>query len=156
MPFSSHVVDPVPHRYTLSLQALAHVLLLASQNPFYVVRFAETAYTAGDTPLALKTFLRVIDMDESDFPEGNAAKRAWWGVKLVRLKHTPYNYLLLNRNSRYATPMHGGYAVDLNTPFVLSQFTVGFADSSTVCRTSEIARRTVHRTTSRVLPHDVG
>ncbi|KAF8513203.1 hypothetical protein JB92DRAFT_2924738 [Gautieria morchelliformis] len=69
--------------YALSLQALAHVLLLASQNPFYVLRFAETAYTAGDIPLALKTFLRVIDMDESGPSEGNATKRAWWGVKLT-------------------------------------------------------------------------
>ena len=69
------------NRYTLSLQALAHVLLLVSQNPFYVLRFAETAYTAGDIPLASKTFLRVIDMDDSN--EGNATKRAWWGVKLV-------------------------------------------------------------------------
>jgi len=71
--------------YVLSLQALAHVLLLASQNPFYVLRFAETAYTASDVPLALKSFLRVIDMDESDpaSSSGNATKRAWWGVKLT-------------------------------------------------------------------------
>ncbi|KAF8578835.1 TPR-like protein [Ramaria rubella] len=69
--------------YTLSLQALTHVLLLASQNPFYVLRFAETAYTAADVPLALKTFLRIIDMDEPGSTEGNAAKRAWWGVKLT-------------------------------------------------------------------------
>jgi len=69
--------------YTLSLQALSHVLLLASQNPFYVLRFAETAYTAGDLPLAHKMFLRVIDMDEPNGKESNAAKRAWWGVKLT-------------------------------------------------------------------------
>ncbi|GJJ14713.1 hypothetical protein Clacol_008980 [Clathrus columnatus] len=69
--------------YDLSLQTLAHVLLLASQNPFHVLRFAETAYTVGDVPLALKTFLRVIDMDDSAGQEGNATKRAWWGVKLA-------------------------------------------------------------------------
>lgn len=71
-------------RYTLSLKALAHVLLLASQNPFYVLRFAETAYTAADVPLALKSFLSVIDMDEAGSNEGHAARRAWWGVKLVQ------------------------------------------------------------------------
>lgn len=70
--------------YTHSLQALSHVLILASQNPFHVLRFAETAYTAGDIPLAHKMFLRVIDMDEPASPESKASKRAWWGVKLVR------------------------------------------------------------------------
>ncbi|KAF8523715.1 TPR-like protein [Hysterangium stoloniferum] len=77
--------------YTLSLQSLAHVLVLASQNPFYVLRFAETAYTAGDIPLALKTYLRVIDMDEPDPVQGNAAKRAWWGLKTsaTRLLSSP-------------------------------------------------------------------
>lgn len=51
-------------RYTLSLQALSHALLLAPQNPFYALQFAETAYTAGDIPLALKTFLMVVDMSD--------------------------------------------------------------------------------------------
>lgn len=70
--------------YDLSLRALAHVLLLASQNPFHHLRFAETAYTVGDVPLALKSYLRVIDMDDSSTAqEGNATKRAWWGVKLT-------------------------------------------------------------------------
>ena len=55
------------------------MLLLAAQNPFHLLRFAETAYTAGDVPLALRTFLCVVDMDA-----GRAARRAWWGVRLVR------------------------------------------------------------------------
>ncbi|KIJ43821.1 hypothetical protein M422DRAFT_75479 [Sphaerobolus stellatus SS14] len=77
--------------YSLSLQALSHVLILASQNPFYVLRFAETAYTAGDIPLAHKMFLRVIDMDEPEGSKSNATKRAWWGVKLTagRLLSSP-------------------------------------------------------------------
>ncbi|KAJ7099688.1 TPR-like protein [Mycena epipterygia] len=76
------------NQYILALQALSHALLLAPQNPFYVLQFAETAYTAGDLPLALKTFLVVVDMCERDLdsPESKPATgisvRAWLGVKL--------------------------------------------------------------------------
>ncbi|KAK0441684.1 hypothetical protein EV421DRAFT_1812150 [Armillaria borealis] len=76
------------NQYTQSLQALSHVLLLAPQNPFHFLRFAETAYTAGDIPLAIKMCLVVVDMTERDVssPHETAATgisiRAWWGVKL--------------------------------------------------------------------------
>ncbi|KAH7915910.1 TPR-like protein [Hygrophoropsis aurantiaca] len=77
-------------QYTLSLQALSHALLLAPQNPFYALQFAETAYTAGDIPLALKTFLMVVDMSDGDDSGISLAEstplgitvRAWFGVKL--------------------------------------------------------------------------
>jgi hypothetical protein len=54
-----------------------------------VLQFAETAYTAGDLPLALKTFLVVVDMCERDIdspaqkPAVGISVRAWLGVKLV-------------------------------------------------------------------------
>ncbi|KAJ7248603.1 TPR-like protein [Mycena haematopus] len=76
------------NQYISALQALSHVLLLAPQNPFYVLQFAETAYTAGDLPLALKTFLVVVDMCERDLdslekkPAVGISVRAWLGVKL--------------------------------------------------------------------------
>lgn len=79
----------LPTRYTQSLQALSHALLLAPQSPFHFLRFAETAYTAGDIPLAIKMCLVVVDMTERDVssPHETAATgisiRAWWGVKLV-------------------------------------------------------------------------
>jgi len=61
-------------------------LLLTPQNPFTFLQFAETAYTSGDIPLALKMFLVVIDMneveDEDAIPLGISV-RAWWGTKLV-------------------------------------------------------------------------
>ena len=76
--------------YLSALQALSQALLLAPQNPFIFLQFAETAFTAGDIPLALKNFLIVIDMNDSDVsvpqdqsPTGISV-RAWWGVKLVR------------------------------------------------------------------------
>jgi hypothetical protein len=85
-------------RYTHALQALSHSLLLAPQNPFVFLQFAETAYTSGDIPLALKMFLVVLDMNETDdihsAPEG-ISTRAWWGVKLVRGPSVPY--LLIKR-----------------------------------------------------------
>ncbi|TFK53012.1 hypothetical protein OE88DRAFT_1627603 [Heliocybe sulcata] len=75
------------HQYISSLQSLSHVLLLAPQNPFHVLRFAETAYTAGDIPLAMKSFLNVIDMADADedapaeqVPSGFTI-RAWFGIK---------------------------------------------------------------------------
>ncbi|KAJ7846360.1 hypothetical protein B0H14DRAFT_935380 [Mycena olivaceomarginata] len=76
------------NQYIPALQALSHVLLLAPQNPFYVLQFAETAYTSGDLPLALKTFLVVVDMVERDLdspekkPAAGISIRAWLGVKL--------------------------------------------------------------------------
>ncbi|PPQ95542.1 hypothetical protein CVT26_008567 [Gymnopilus dilepis] len=73
------------NQYQFALQALSHALLLSPQNPFTFLQFAETAYTAGDVPLALKMFLVVIDMndgeDEDTIPLGISV-RAWWGTKL--------------------------------------------------------------------------
>lgn len=81
-------------RYTSALQALSHALLLAPQNPFTALQYAETAYSAGDLPLALKMFLVVVNMGERDVehpqdsPPVGINFRAWWGVKLVRLAVT--------------------------------------------------------------------
>ena len=77
-------------RYTYSLQSLSHALLLAPQNPFYFLKAAETAYTAGDVTLALKYFLITVDMtdDTGDKPAKDTVPtgitlRAWYGVELV-------------------------------------------------------------------------
>ena len=79
-------------RFDYALKALQHALILAPQNPFYVQQAAETAYTAGDVPLATKFFLGVVDMTEDpdldpasrieSVPEGLAV-RAWFGLKQV-------------------------------------------------------------------------
>ncbi|KAH6910629.1 tetratricopeptide repeat domain 35 [Coprinopsis sp. MPI-PUGE-AT-0042] len=75
-------------QYTSGLQALSHALALNPQNPFTFMEFAETAYSAGDLPLALKMFLVAVDMIERDIdspeskPASGLAIRAWWGVKL--------------------------------------------------------------------------
>jgi tetratricopeptide (TPR) repeat protein len=75
-------------RYNYALQALSHALLLAPQNPFYVLEFAEIAYASGDIHLAIRTFLMVVDMtDDEDAPitshQTDITFRAWYGVKLV-------------------------------------------------------------------------
>lgn len=75
-------------RHSYALQALSHALLLAPQNPFYVLEFAEIAYASGDVPLAIRTFLLVVDMtDDEDAPitsyQMDITLRAWYGVKLV-------------------------------------------------------------------------
>lgn len=92
--FSSHFHADVfltftSDRYTSSLQALSHALILAPQNPFFLLQAGETAYTSGDINLALKYLLGVIDLvacedqEEDKVPQGIEV-RAWWGVKLVR------------------------------------------------------------------------
>ncbi|KAG8858192.1 hypothetical protein FRB91_010107 [Serendipita sp. 411] len=68
--------------YTRSLQALSHALLLAPQNPFHALRFAETAYTANDIPLALRYYLRTIELIDSEEDGKETGRRAWFGVKL--------------------------------------------------------------------------
>ncbi|KAI0312715.1 TPR-like protein [Amylostereum chailletii] len=77
------------HQYPYSLQSLSHVLLLAPQNPFYVLQAAETAYTAGDIPLAIRFFLMAVDMTDDtgdkpakDAPPTGITIRAWYGVEL--------------------------------------------------------------------------
>ncbi|KAH9167049.1 TPR-like protein [Lactarius sanguifluus] len=82
------------YQYTSALQALSHVLLLAPQNPFYVLQAAETAYTAEDIPLAIRFFLMTIDMvgdDEVSPPPTGITVRAWYGVELsvARLETDP-------------------------------------------------------------------
>ncbi|KAH9064579.1 TPR-like protein [Lactarius vividus] len=82
------------YQYTSALQALSHVLLLAPQNPFYVLQAAETAYTAEDIPLAIRFFLMTIDMvgdDEESPPPTGITIRAWYGVELssARLEADP-------------------------------------------------------------------
>ena len=86
-------------RFTSALQSLSHALLLNAQNPFTYLQFAETAYTAGDIPLALKMFLVVIDMNESDIPDASDSPpsgisiRAWWGTKLVCIDMIPLLFI---------------------------------------------------------------
>jgi cytochrome c-type biogenesis protein CcmH/NrfG len=78
------MVDEGPARYTSSLQALSHALVIAPQNPFYVLQFAETAASNGDWALALKMFLRSVEMlEHEDTAGGGEATRGWMGVKLV-------------------------------------------------------------------------
>jgi hypothetical protein len=59
-----------------------------------MLQAAETAYTAEDFPLAIKMFLTVVDMTDSDDSEQllqestplGITMRAWFGVKLVGLR----------------------------------------------------------------------
>ncbi|KAG9310208.1 TPR-like protein, partial [Chiua virens] len=69
------------NQYEYSLQSLMHVLLLAPQNPFYVLQVAETAYTAGDLPLSIKMFLTVVDMTDGDDCEPPVESTAAWDYR---------------------------------------------------------------------------
>ena len=68
-------------------------MAISPQNPFYVLQFAETSVTNGETGMGLKMYLRCLEMMEDDegvhkvkdakvAPKG-IERRAWIGVKLV-------------------------------------------------------------------------
>jgi len=78
------------NQYTHALQSLSHCLLLNPQSPFNLLQAAETAYTADDVPLAIKLFLLVVEMTDSDHkaPPGGVAVRAWHGVLLCSRRFT--------------------------------------------------------------------
>lgn len=74
------------NRYQQSLSALGDLLLLQPQNPFFILRYAETAYTLGDLELAYRMFLRVLEVSgKGGIGKGGVARRAAIGVKLVSL-----------------------------------------------------------------------
>ncbi|KAI0046782.1 TPR-like protein [Auriscalpium vulgare] len=99
------------HQYTSSLQSLSQALLLAPQNPFYVLQAAETAYTAGDVPLAIKLFLVVVDMTDGDddvlvkdsIPSGITV-RAWNGVQTCAQRLQKEPKLSLSSASNTSSP----------------------------------------------------
>ncbi|BEI81411.1 hypothetical protein CcaverHIS002_0205710 [Cutaneotrichosporon cavernicola] len=69
--------------YAQSLTALGHLMVLQTWDSMAVVRAAETAYTIGDYQLALKYFLRAVEMETppTGNPDGHRT-RAWWGVQM--------------------------------------------------------------------------
>lgn len=100
-------------RYAYALQSLSHALLLAPQNPFHFLQFAETAYLALDIPLSLKMYLQVVDMTDDDdedlapidsIPTG-ITLRAWLGVKLVSVHSFPL-VDILNVVQPYSVPIN--------------------------------------------------
>lgn len=78
-------------QYAKSAAALEELMLLVPQNGFFVLRYAETQYTAGEYATAYKGFLRVLDMggmlERGSRGEGQADRgpevRAAWGLKAV-------------------------------------------------------------------------
>ncbi|GAA6006604.1 tetratricopeptide repeat protein [Rhodotorula paludigena] len=80
--------------YPQALSALAHALVLAPNDPWVALKYAETVYTAGDVHTAWKEFCRVVEMstEEGDAtPLQGAARRAAMGAKLClpRLRALP-------------------------------------------------------------------
>ncbi|KAF8180126.1 hypothetical protein BJ912DRAFT_855370 [Pholiota molesta] len=112
------------NQYTNALQALSHALLLTPQNPFTFLQFAETAYSSGDIPLALKMFLVVIDMnegeDEDAIPLGISV-RAWWGTKLCT-RQLVASSATHNSQSNTAVPKNIKLLDELATERVLTAY----------------------------------
>ncbi|KWU41648.1 hypothetical protein RHOSPDRAFT_36800 [Rhodotorula sp. JG-1b] len=74
-------------QYPAALTCLDHAVVLSPHDPFVHLKAAETAYTAGEFPLAWKGFARVVEMSlgpssrDSVVLQG-AARRAAYGAKL--------------------------------------------------------------------------
>ena len=71
----------VVHSYQQSLSALGDLLLLQPQNPFYTLRYAETAYTLQDLELAYHYYLKTLEL--CGMSMDGAGRRAAFGIKLV-------------------------------------------------------------------------
>ncbi|GAA6028922.1 hypothetical protein JCM8097_001507 [Rhodosporidiobolus ruineniae] len=69
--------------YPQALSAANHAVLIQPQNGWTLLKYAETAYTAGEVEVAWKTYLRVVEMsdDEGKGLQG-AGRRAAVGAKL--------------------------------------------------------------------------
>ncbi|KIM54070.1 hypothetical protein SCLCIDRAFT_137544 [Scleroderma citrinum Foug A] len=120
------------NQYEYSLKSLSHTLLLSPQNPIYVLQSAETAYTAGDLPLALKMFLMVIDMTDEDdtgsltesTPFGITV-RAWYGVKLCTRRMSQNARLVTTSASNTSPPKH----VDLLDELATERLRVAYSST---------------------------
>lgn len=127
------------NQYTFALQALSHALLLNPQNPFYVLQSAETAYTIGDVPLAVKMFLMTVDMtDESDPPSTPTGinVRAWYGVKLCSRRLISEPRLSAASPSHTPAPKNINLIDQLATERVLA----AYADSGAKARDGNLAQ----------------
>lgn len=80
--------------YAQAAFALEELILLAPQNSFYLLKYAETLYTAGDIAHAYKIYLRILELGEGNLaPESphkmDRVKGPWvrtlWGLKMVCL-----------------------------------------------------------------------
>ncbi|KAF8351942.1 hypothetical protein F5887DRAFT_933116 [Amanita rubescens] len=108
--------------YTSALKSLSHALLLSPQNPFTVLQYAETAYSAGDLPLALKMFLVVIDMDDESAaqePPRGINFRAWFGIKLCSQRLIQFPALGTSSASKTLVPKNLKAIEELATEQVL-------------------------------------
>jgi len=115
--------------YPQSLSSLSHVLLLIPQNPFYVLQAAETAYTALDIPLALKFFLRSVEM----VPEGGPSTRGWYGVKLCArrlLSSLPTSLDAAARTSGSETPLPSTHHLALLDQLATERLLAAYSTSS--------------------------
>ena len=61
--------------YSQSLSALEDLILIQPENTFHILRYAETAYTAGEYELSYKTYLRVIELSDRISGESKGGDR---------------------------------------------------------------------------------
>ena len=84
------------HKYAQAAYALEELVLLAPQNSYVLLHYAETLYTAGDIATAYKMYLRILELARGDIrvkenSRGERAAGPWvrtlWGLKMVRCRN---------------------------------------------------------------------
>ncbi|WFD21547.1 TPR-like protein [Malassezia equina] len=79
------------NKYAQAVFALEELVLLAPQNSFYLLKYAETLYTAGDMVHAYKIYLRILELGEGNLDpctghKMDSVKGPWvrtlWGLKM--------------------------------------------------------------------------
>jgi len=68
-------------QYRHSLACVSDLILLQPQNPFWSLRYAETAFTLGDYKLAYRSYLRTMELS-GPMEKGGLGRRAALGLKL--------------------------------------------------------------------------
>ncbi|KAG8998748.1 hypothetical protein FRB94_006681 [Tulasnella sp. JGI-2019a] len=93
--------------HTHALQSLSHAMVLAPQNPFYVLQFAQAAATNEEFTLALRMYLRTVEMVESDSEDdkfehdaNGVVRQAWLGVKTCTTRLLVTNPAAMRNSAR--------------------------------------------------------
>lgn len=90
-------------------------------------------------------------MDDSAAQEGNATKRAWWGVKLVLS-----TFFLKKHDVFFKRSILNFIYTDCSASFIISKFSIGVSNVTSICRTSQIVKRARKGAINRHLFPDVG
>ncbi|GAA5823959.1 hypothetical protein JCM11251_003358 [Rhodosporidiobolus azoricus] len=109
--------------YPQALSALSHAILIQPQNSWTLLKYAETAYTAGEVNVAWKSYWRVVEMsdDEGKGLQG-PGRRAAMGAKLCLSRLRSSSSSSLSSADPLLSPAHLDKMELLLTRLLLDQY----------------------------------